>query len=444
MSYLKKIIKISGVDFHILYMLIMRIWAVLAGGVMIIGMPFWFSITEQGYYFTFISMVALQIFFEMGLNFVISQFVGHEVAHLKLNEKKEYLGSQVNKDRLVSIIKLGKRIYPKIAFLYFISVSFGGYFFFTHSENLDNISWQFGWILLVLFSSINLYLSPFLAVAEGAGLIGDVAKLRLFQSIVGYGLLWISLSLGAGLSSLFLLGLVNAIGTFYWFYGPGRFLYDLGRQEVQDETNSIHWRKDIFPLQWRIAISWISGYLIFQIFNPIIFSFQGAIEAGKAGLALTIFSTLLTVSMSLVNAKSPVFAGLIARNQRNEALKLFWGLVIRSAILNFIGCSALLIGIYICRRMGFSISERFPDFPSLICIALVTLGNQFIFSSAIFLRAHKKEPLLVLSVCLALLTLASVLYGARESIFMVMFLYACVTIIIGVPWCYRILWKNIR
>ena len=443
MSYLKRIIKVSGVDFHILYMLIMRMWAVLAGGVMVVGMPFWFTTTEQGYYFTFISLVALQIFFEMGLNFVISQFVGHEVAHLKLNEKKEFVGPSFNLDRLVSVVKLIKKVYPKMAVLYFLSVGIGGYYFFSHGQNVERVNWQVGWILLVLFSAVNLYLSPFLAVAEGAGFVGDVAKLRLFQSIGGYGLLWIALSFGVGLNVLFLLGMMNAIGTIFWFYGPGNFLYSLGRKEIKDETNSIRWKADIFPLQWRIAVSWISGYLIFQIFNPIIFSFQGAVEAGKAGLALTVFSTLLTVSMSLVNAKGPVFSGMIARNEHEDALKLFRGLLIRSAILNFFGCLGLLIGIYISRQMGFLIYERFPDFPSLICIALVTLGNQFIFSSAIFLRAHKKEPLLLLSVCIAFLTLASVMYGAQKSIFFVMFLYACVTTIIGVPWCYRILRKNI-
>ena len=37
---------------------------------------------EQGYYYTFGSIVAIQIFFELGLNTIITQYAAHENAHL--------------------------------------------------------------------------------------------------------------------------------------------------------------------------------------------------------------------------------------------------------------------------------------------------------------------------------------------------------------------------
>jgi hypothetical protein len=55
------------------------------------------------------------------------------------------------------------------------------------------------WIGLITFSAINLYFSPLLAVAEGCGYVGQVAKLRLAQSIIGFSLTWICLFFGAGL-----------------------------------------------------------------------------------------------------------------------------------------------------------------------------------------------------------------------------------------------------
>lgn len=41
---------------------------------------------EQGFYFTFGSILALQVFFELGLTGIMTQYVAHEVSHLKLDK----------------------------------------------------------------------------------------------------------------------------------------------------------------------------------------------------------------------------------------------------------------------------------------------------------------------------------------------------------------------
>jgi len=33
----------------------------------------------------------------------------------------------------------------------------------------------------------------------------------------------------------------------------------------------VDYKNEIFPLQWRIGLSWISGYFIFQLINPLLF-----------------------------------------------------------------------------------------------------------------------------------------------------------------------------
>jgi O-antigen/teichoic acid export membrane protein len=46
---------------------------------------------EQGYYFTFSSILAIQVFFELGLTGIITQYVAHENAHLKWTEKNNVI-----------------------------------------------------------------------------------------------------------------------------------------------------------------------------------------------------------------------------------------------------------------------------------------------------------------------------------------------------------------
>jgi hypothetical protein len=36
--------------------------------------------------------------------------------------------------------------------------------------------------------------------------------------------------------------------------------------------HAIDWWKEVWPFQWRIAISYACGFFIFQLFNPVLFS----------------------------------------------------------------------------------------------------------------------------------------------------------------------------
>ena len=60
-----------------------------------------------------------------------------------------------------------------------------------------------------------------------------------------------------------------------------RLLGPLLQYPTQDER--VDWRTEIWPFQWRLAVSWLCGYFTFQLFNPILFAVRGPIEAGQMG-----------------------------------------------------------------------------------------------------------------------------------------------------------------
>ena len=76
----------AGIDFHVLATLLSRGWSVVAGAVTVLLVPFWLTTTEQGFYFTFSSLLGMQILFELGLGQVIIQLVGHDAAKLRYIE----------------------------------------------------------------------------------------------------------------------------------------------------------------------------------------------------------------------------------------------------------------------------------------------------------------------------------------------------------------------
>ena len=53
-----------------------------------------------------------------------------------------------------------------------------------------------GWHLICA-TAVNLWLSPGLSVMEGCGKVGQVARMRIVQSVIGYSLFWMALILGA-------------------------------------------------------------------------------------------------------------------------------------------------------------------------------------------------------------------------------------------------------
>ena len=48
---------IASLDFHVLVTLLFRGWGILAGAATVFLLPLWISPTEQGYYFTFGSVL---------------------------------------------------------------------------------------------------------------------------------------------------------------------------------------------------------------------------------------------------------------------------------------------------------------------------------------------------------------------------------------------------
>ena len=61
---------------------------------------------------------------------------------------------------------------------------------------------------------------------------------------------------------------------------------------------------EIFSLQWRIAVSWVSGYFIFYFFTPLIFMIYGPVVAGQFGLTFNMIRSLSTVSLSFITLSS--------------------------------------------------------------------------------------------------------------------------------------------
>ena len=420
-----------GLDFHVVVTLLFRGWGILAGGITLVLLPLWLSPAQQGYYYTFASLLALQVFFELGLSQVIIQLVGHEAAHLSFHEDGSIKGAPDRIARLGGIIKLLQRWYAVAAVLFMILGGLAGAIFFDrHGQVLAMSQWAPVWGIAVVLTAINLYFSPQLAFIEGTGQVGQVARLRLIQSMVGYSGLWLLLMTGADLWAAVAVPFVSACATRLWLRARGGWL----KTQVAD-TSLISWRCDVFPLQWRIAVSWACGYFIFSLFTPIVFASHGAAAAGRLGMAMSVFSAVTTLGLSWVNAKTPSFAMHVSRGESAILNHLFRGVAIRSiaitGLMGFMIVGLAALGAY----YGVVAAQRIAEPITLFWIATASTVNTAVYAAAVYMRAHREEPMLPVSVVSALLTIVVVML-LRNDVPRMMMGYAAIGGCVSMPWTF--------
>lgn len=428
---------IVGLDIHVFHTLLFRGWSVLAGGVSIVLIPIFLSPTQQGFYYTFASVLALQVFFELGLNQVIIQLVSHDAAHLTIEDEGKVTGDAGRIHRLNGLVRLLRRWYTFAAVLFVVLAGGAGWVFFVlKGGDLTVEQWGATWVGLVLFTSINLFLSPRLAVIEGTGQVGAVARLRLMQSMMGYGIMWTLLLLGTGLWAAVAVPAVSAIATTLWLRRRGGMFRQPSTAKIQG-LESISWRRDVFPLQWRIAISWACGYVIFNLFTPIVFANHGAVEAGRLGMAMTVFNAITTLGLSWISAKTPNFTMHISRGESEALNRLLKELALRSIVATTLLSFVLVTLVALGNHYDIMAVNRIAPAETLFWIACSTIVNTGINAAAVYMRAHREEPMLPISVASAFLV-AIVVFTFKEDIARMMMSYALVSIFVSLPWTMKI------
>ena len=434
-SVLRQLVLLVGLDQQVLPNLLLRSWSVGAGVVMIAFMPTWLTEVEQGYFYTFASLLALQVFFELGMNQVVVQLVSHEAAHLNHTEAGTLDGEANRLDRLGSLVQRLDRWYSAAAFLFFLLVSVcGGLFFSILGEGSFDPLWV-TWLLLTVSTATNLRLSASLAVLEGCGQISAVTRMRLVQAVIGSILTWLTMSVGGGLWAMPLLPCVAAIFSYFWIRRNGHVLSALRHRALDKSVHShIDWRRDIFPFQWRIAVSWVSGYFIYQLFTPLAFAKLGPIEAGRLGMSLAVFGALLSVGLAWINGKVPAMAALVSRSERGSLNALFLGAMKRSMLFVLVGSVAILVGLVVLAKMDVVLVYRFSTLPVASCLAVVTVANSFIYAAAAYMRSHKAEPMMWPSIVSGVLVLVGAVVGSSYGVLTMMALYTLVGLCVALPW----------
>ncbi|HJQ67357.1 MAG TPA: hypothetical protein VKA70_00180 [Blastocatellia bacterium] len=375
------------------------------------------TLAEQGYWFTFLGIVTMTNYAEMGMGQVILQFAAHEAGRPGGEP-----GDQLSHDnrRLKSILRTALIFGGLSALLQFaVGLPVGYLILSRHAEANQQVEWLGPWVLLCSVAPLNLALAFMNSFLEGCQFIVGSNLRRALQAVAQLsvtllvfamgGRLW---SLGAGLFASFAAGLI-------WIaVAHGGFLGRLlsGFRQNRD----VSWRKEVWPLQWRYAMTWSTGLFTYGLFNPLIFSLAGAEAAGKFGFTMAVVGVVLAYSQVWTASRTAVFAKLNAGTEWGELKHLFERSTMYGAVAYLLGATGVMVALHLINLNLPWLAARFLD-PLATLILLVGGGvNLATFFITYFVRSFKEEPFvklawLIAALMVILLPAGTVLFGTTGA-----------------------------
>jgi O-antigen/teichoic acid export membrane protein len=376
-------------DRAVLYAILGNLASLVFGPITALLIAVRFSPELQGYYYTFGSLTALQFLAELGLGQAIIQFASHEWSRLHFGPNYQIHGEADSRSRLISLARLSLLWYAAAAAVALITLGAGGFLFFSHSPT-PGINWQMPWLVLCALLGLNLCLTPLFYLLQGCNQISSYWLYRLLQQIINGLALWIAIVSGFKLWSM---PFAMVIGLLWSLIFLRRYTGFFQAFLIQPQGPRIAWRAEVWPVQWRIAITWMSTYFTNQIFTPVLFRFSGPVVAGQMGMTNTLTNVVMAMSSNWVVTKAPRFGVMIAGRNWRELDRSFFrsfciSLVVAAALA--VAAAGLIAGLNL---LGSPLAYRvLPPLPASLFLAASVISSA-LASLTIYLRAHKREPL---------------------------------------------------
>lgn len=403
-----------GLDRAVVFTVLARTWTSGSGLITVVLIARFLSPAEQGYYYTYASLIALQMIFELGFSQVVMQLASHERAHLSIAPDGSVTGDETAHARLASVLQISVRWYCVGALLLALALIPAGFYFFSSHQHLgDIVAWRAPWVAAATAAVFAFQLDPLYSFFEGCGFVSNVAHMRWMQAIVGSLLAWTTLMTHHGLYAPATVIAGQVVVGAAWLFLRRGLLVDLLTHKTGDRH--ISWQNEIWPFQWRIAISWISGYFVYQTFNPFLFAFKGPVAAGKMGMSLNFANSLMVIAMAWVSTKAAPFGTLIAQKQYLQLDALFFKALRHSTFVAGLGAIAIWSGTAYLHFTRNRYAEKLLSPLPFALLLIAAILNHLFASMATYLRAHKQEKLFQLSLSIAVAVLLSNYYFARTS-----------------------------
>ena len=384
----------------------------------------------QGFYYTFYSLVFLRFFAELGLSFAIVQIISHEdsaesepgklAAFTRFFVKWYVVASCVLAAALLPAILLFQNEYAQVP------------------NALERI--VLPWAILALATAAGVFLTGMISIIEGRKQILAASKLRLAQSLGNVLTIALCLMLDLELWSLAIGATISALVVAYGIVQePVRKYLSYGKSAAR-----IDWKVEIWPFQWRLAMSWASGFLVFYVLTPLVMKFDGPVAAGQVGISFQIFQAINSIAILYISTHSSVFGGLVAEKKLSKMTSYYIKYSYKSsAFLLLLLFSFFVTKLSVDYFYPGILGNRLVGDLDLLYLAIASIGTHIFFMINYYLRSFKNEDIWPLSLFCGLSTIGLAFlvvpaYGASSAIWIFLFNSVVFWVLLGVPYFLKI------
>lgn len=431
-------------DKDLLFSAVYQLWKLVSGPAILFLIPYYLTEVQQGYWYTFISLSALSVFANLGFTAIVLQFSAHEFADLAFNKgyivpRSEDMRMQLG--RLGSLFRFLVRWFSGLVVITFpIIFLIGAYLFYKKN---DGIYWLTPWVLYILGSGMSFVNQGLLSFFEGCNQVARIQSIRFIGAVVNFVILVIFLVMKLNIYAIASATLVSSIvitGLIFFMYRKASIQL-LNAAKIQPYS----WAKDIFSLLWKYALSWVSGYFIFQLFTPLAFDYYGAEFAGKIGLSLSLITAGFTMSNVWLTSVYPKINMAIAKQEWKKLDTLFTKRFILGLITYLSGFTGFYI-LYLAFYTRFVLFERLLPPVPFLTLLLAWCVQYVVNAFALYMRAHKEEPLVGISIVSGVMVSLSTVCIVRMVAADYMFLGFLITQIVLFPFIYKkyIYYKTVK
>lgn len=335
------------------------------------------TLKEQGYWYALASVVAIASYAELGAGQVTMQLAAHEWVNARE-------GVSTNLRSVLTFAVLWSIAVGLTIPLFGLGI---GAFVLNGQPRAI---WLGPLILMLLVAPLAVTLAIVNSFVEGCQQIATAQLRRAAQSAVYLLGLILALSSGAGLWALGLAQLASAACGLTMIVLQNRSW--LLRLIATKGLSSLNWTHDVWPLQWRYAVTWVTGILVFNLFTPLLMRLKGPEAAGKFGFSMSLAMMLAGFSQIWIVARAAQFSRLTAARQWARLRHTFRASTLRSFSVFFVGSLAILVASPLLINIWPRLGQRLLPWPVLAVLLLAIGVNMAITAITTFVRSFREEP----------------------------------------------------
>ena len=112
------------------------------------------------------------------------------------------------------------------------------------------------------------------------------------------------------------------------------------------------WLREIWPYQWKLAVTAVTSFFIYRAFTPIVFAGLGPDAAARFGLSVAIMGSWLSITVAWPSSQIGRIGALASQQKHDELRTTFRTMLYASTAFTAIGALLIIAALWTADLAG--------------------------------------------------------------------------------------------